>query len=72
MERPPLPDETPDKQIKETSSAPCIVFEAKDDDPNKCLFAFSWIYVFRIYELVRDVETLTVKINKLHDFKLDP
>ena len=70
IERPPILEGVPDKQIKEYNSSPCIIFELKDT--NISTFAIAWINVLKIYELRRDPDMVKVSINKMHQLELDP
>lgn len=70
MERPPLPDDTPEKIVKESNAPPCFYFNKKDE--NSCIFTYSWIYILKMYEVTRNTEENSVNIKKIHEFILDP
>lgn len=70
MAKPEILDGTPNKEIKDNNSVPWIIFKQKQK--NICIFAFSWVYVFKIYTWIRTAENEPAKIQKVHEFSLDP
>ena len=69
FDRPELPSNAIDKLVKESNSFPCIIF--KERDKNTSIFAFSWIYVLRIYLCSRNINNQSVSMSKIHEFSFD-
>ncbi|CAI2382746.1 unnamed protein product [Moneuplotes crassus] len=67
--RPDLPEDTPNKKIKQTA-VPYVMLKPKKK--GLCIFAISWIYMLRIYAISRKDDQSPAKIQKIHEFLLDP